>query len=70
MIQRYEDAIVAQADSSDGSQYGAETACYGSDCFRYTHLFCAALCVVASLAGMLLGNRTGRMAADSGRNPP
>ena len=30
----YEDAIVAQSDSSDGSQEGVETACYGPDCFR------------------------------------
>ena len=58
------------ADSSTG---GAELSksCFGPRCFRYTHLICAGLCVAATLAGWLLGRRTGaRIAARDGGPPP
>lgn len=79
----YEQAIVegAGADSGDGSiagmgadssAGGAELAkaCFGPSCFRYTHLVCAGLCVVATLAGVVLGRRTGKRIAARDRGSP
>lgn len=67
----YEQAIidgsVAREDSSlagigtESSAGGKDLlkSCFGPACFRYTHLVCAALCLLATLAGLVLGRRTG-----------
>ena len=45
-------------DSSTGGDDLSKT-CLGPSCFRYTHLVCAGLCVIATMAGMVLGQRAG-----------
>ena len=58
-------------DDSSASGDDISKTCLGPSCFRYTHLVCAGLCVIATLAGMLLGQRAGaRVEAREKSSPP